>query len=98
MEKIEIENGQAVIPESVKEEIRETYCRTYITNPEDEEVYKAVKALESASNNVLQLVKERKPSFMYDASRAFDSGGSFVGLQADKTVKARISMVKWLFK
>lgn len=91
------DDGSAAVPESVKEEILEKSCRTYVTNAEDAAVYQRVVALEEAANGFLESARERKPERFYDIWNGLHFS-QFLHKQEDKTVKVNANAIAWLIK
>jgi hypothetical protein len=95
LELIAIEDGKAVIPEQVQEDVLERSCRIYMETPEDAEVYRRGKAMADAINEFLESVKALQPEAHYDTYHNL-ARTHFLLHQEDKTVKIDPKAIMWM--
>jgi hypothetical protein len=95
LELIAIEDGKAVIPEQVQEDVLERSCRIYMETPEDAEVYRRGKAMADAINEFLESVQALQPE-AHDSTYHNLARTHYLIHQEDKTVKLDPTAIKWM--
>ncbi len=86
LETITIKNGNPEVNEEFKEQILETYCRVYIQQGPEMEMYKTLETLETSFNDFVKLLKEAKFTNHINI-RTLGFLDRFLILQDDQTAK-----------